>query len=113
MQFGIDQWIAFGIAVEVGTGIESLHVSVAFHSPTEAKGPGDMFDNRGINTKFLMSETHPIPFLSIPIPIPKAIPTTMRRLFANRFLLYTLKLQFAESTFPSKWQDATLTGSQG
>ena len=34
----------------------------AFHSLTEAKWPVGIFDNRGINIKFLMSENHIAPF---------------------------------------------------
>ena len=38
MQVGIGQWFALGI----GIGIESLRVTVDFHSITEAKGPAEL-----------------------------------------------------------------------
>ena len=33
-----------------------------FHSITEAKDSADLFDNRAVDIKFLMSETHIAPF---------------------------------------------------
>ena len=72
MQLSIDLWFAFGI------GIESLPVTVAFHSLAEAKGPADIFDNREVTIKSLMSETHIAPFDSDSDADPDRIPRRQR-----------------------------------
>ena len=44
MQLCIDQRSAYGIGVGVGIGIESLRVTLAFHSRAEATSPAHLVD---------------------------------------------------------------------